>query len=446
MEINIAGAGAGKTTKLANRILYNYKNTNDFQNIYCITYTNNATDKIKEKLYEEIGFIPNRVKISTIHSFLHSEFINPYHFLIFGKHYNYISTMHLPSDPKSKMWELSKLDKSNVLHVSVISQKAKWIYVSKSNDSKELKRIRNTVKATFAKYCGAVLLDEAQDIDNDFFYILKEMNQMGIKIEIMGDPKQDLKGFGNLRKLENILPNNLRFFNECYRCPQNHLNLSNSIICEAERQNSAKNYGKIDMLFESECNVADIISKSDFDLLYISTKNERFETHEFDGSKSIFEKLMLEIKLVFKTMYSDQNEDYISREAFYYARNLLNELDKTNNCEISMSRIFKNNRLDKKSYAQIINELNKTTSGGTNKIILKSIESIKGQEGSNCFFVLTSDLAAYLFLDKIEDNKIKNRLYVALTRSLDRLTILITKEVEVKYSKELINDRLSKYF
>lgn len=47
MEINIAGAGAGKTTKLANRILYNYKNTNDFQNIYCITYTNMQLIKLK---------------------------------------------------------------------------------------------------------------------------------------------------------------------------------------------------------------------------------------------------------------------------------------------------------------------------------------------------------------------------------------------------------------
>ena len=37
-------------------------------------------------------------------------------------------------------------------------------------------------------------------------------------------------------------------------------------------------------------------------------------------------------------------------------------------------------------------------------------------------FILTTDLAAYLFGDKIEDNATKNKLYVALTRSLEKHT------------------------
>ena len=59
-------------------------------------------------------------------------------------------------------------------------------------------------------------------------------------------------------------------------------------------------------------------------------------------------------------------------------------------------------------------------------------------------FVLTTDLAPYLFLQKKEDNKTKHLLYVALTRSLKDLTIMITIEVEASYHKENIKDCFSK--
>ena len=79
------------------------------------------------------------------------------------------------------------------------------------------------------------------------------------------------------------------------------------------------------------------------------------------------------------------------------------------------------------------------------KVLVNSIDSIKGQEGKNCLFILTTDLAAYLFGEKTEDTTTKNRLYVALTRSLDKLTIFITKEVEAKYKRKNIVAFLKKY-
>ncbi len=74
--------------------------------------------------------------------------------------------------------------------------------------------------------------------------------------------------------------------------------------------------------------------------------------------------------------------------------------------------------------------------------MVNSIESIKGREGNNCLFILTGDLAKYLFGKKKTDNKTKNKLYVALTRSLENLTILITTEVEEKYGRDEINKHL----
>lgn len=75
--------------------------------------------------------------------------------------------------------------------------------------------------------------------------------------------------------------------------------------------------------------------------------------------------------------------------------------------------------------------------------VVSSIESIKGLDSENCLFILTSDLAPYLFLQKKEENKTKHLLYVALTRSLKDLTIMVTTEVEAKYHKDYIVDYFS---
>lgn len=103
-----------------------------------------------------------------------------------------------------------------------------------------------------------------------------------------------------------------------------------------------------------------------------------------------------------------------------------------------MNVTFKDEPL-RELYGRIINLLpEETDTTTTDNIIMCSIDSIKGQEGSNCLFILTTDLAAYLFGEKSNDTTTKNRLYVALTRSLDRLTIFITSQVETKYGRSFI--------
>ena len=71
-------------------------------------------------------------------------------------------------------------------------------------------------------------------------------------------------------------------------------------------------------------------------------------------------------------------------------------------------------------------------------IEVKSIEKAKGLEDENCLFILTTDLVPYLTGERKDDNKTKHLLYVALTRSLDNLTILVTKDAEEKYGREII--------
>ncbi|MGK0542837.1 UvrD-helicase domain-containing protein [Staphylococcus haemolyticus] len=53
MNITVAGAGAGKTTKMAKDVLEYSKMTDNKKYIFVITFTNSACNKIKEELKKE---------------------------------------------------------------------------------------------------------------------------------------------------------------------------------------------------------------------------------------------------------------------------------------------------------------------------------------------------------------------------------------------------------
>lgn len=445
MEINVAGAGAGKTTKMADKIIDAYDGMCDGKIIYCITFTNNAARCIEKKLIEHFMVIPKCIKVSTIHSFLYQEVIKPYYYLLYQKHFDKISSIALPSKPKYKNYKIRQLESSNILHTSVFTEKAKWILVKKSTDRKKEKDIRAMILKTFSQYCGAIFIDEAQDIDGNFVEILKKFDECEVQVEIMGDPKQDLKGFNSLRALMEGYPDKVTYIHICHRCPQNHLNISNSIIPKAEWQQSEKTFGSIKVEFEEELNVRDYILSSNFDLKYISQQNDRYATHGERETILQLESLFYELTDIIAELSENKNELSIRKLAYYYTNKLIDRYHQTQDLGKAIKDSITFIKGDKKAYAKIINALKLNEVSKNQRILVDSIERIKGQEGKNCLFILTIDLAAYLFRDKEENNKTKNKLYVALTRSLDKLTILITREVEARYGKEFICGHLSNY-
>jgi DNA polymerase III delta prime subunit len=445
MEIGVAGAGAGKTTKMADKIIDIYDGICDGKMIYCITFTNNAAKCIEKKLIEHFTIIPKRIKISTIHSFLYQEVIKPYYYLLYQKHFDIISSIALPTEPKYKNFKIRQLENSNILHTSVFTEKVKWILVKKSKDRKIEKEIRAMILKTFSQYCGIIFIDEAQDIDSNFVEILKKLDECEIRLEIMGDPKQDLKGFNSLRVLMEAYSDKVAYIHSCHRCPQNHLNLSNSIIPKTEWQQSEKTFGAIKIEFENELNVRDYILSSNFDLKYISQQNDRYTTHGKGETSLQFDSLFYEMVEIITELSENKNELYIRKLAYYYTNKLIDRYQQTQNLNKAIRDSITFIKDNKKAYAKIINALKLNEVSENQRILVDSIERIKGQEGKNCLFILTIDLAAYLFKDKEENNKTKNKLYVALTRSLDKLTILVTREVEERYGKEFICEYLSNY-
>ena len=99
-------------------------------------------------------------------------------------------------------------------------------------------------------------------------------------------------------------------------------------------------------------------------------------------------------------------------------------------------------KLSKNRYAQMVSIFQNEDDKMIDIPVVSSIEIVKGREAKRCLFVLSPDLAPYLFREKKEDNKTSHLLYVALTRSLDHITILVMKEVENKYTR----DKILKHF
>lgn len=237
----------------------------------------------------------------------------------------------------------------------------------------------------------------------------------------------------------------ITYINTCHRCPQNHLKLSNSIIPNAEWQTSEKPYGKLSFAFESDIDVSTYYEPQKFDLLYISQQNDRYNTHGNSNETLQFDSLYYELKEIITKISSNKEEIVIRKAAYYYTNKLINSYQQSLDPMKAMKIIQPLIDGDKKAYAIIINALKIVDTNSAEKICVSSIDGIKGQEGMHCLFVLTTDLAAYLFKIKVDDNKTKNKLYVALTRSLDELTILITNEVENKYGRNYITDYLSTF-
>ena len=447
MQINVAGAGAGKTTKMADLIAAEQPIPGKI--IFCVAFTNAAVQNIEEKVTAQCGRIPDHIKISTIHSFLYQEMIDPYYHFLFGRHFEKLSNIALPNDDSRKNSIISELRESNILHISKIPEYAKWVVFKKSDDRKPIKETRKKVLSIFSKYCAKIFVDEAQDIDKHMMPIFEALNDAGIEIVLYGDPKQDIRGRGYFQEMISSCKN-VVYIPECYRCPQKHLDFSNLLACEEQRQIAADSNaeGSIEIIFEST--IADIksfIDKGHFGLCYISRKTDRYNTHKVNNDR--FDSLFYQVhELVFTKCQGDRSNLEISRAAYFATESILRYYDLKGDFVAPIKQWESRGLfgfLTKKQYGRIGESLKNVNRADITTPIISSIESIKGLEADRCLFILTSDLAPYLFNSKSKDNKMRHLLYVALTRSLNHLTILIANEVEEKYSKESIRDFFNKH-
>lgn len=221
--------------------------------------------------------------------------------------------------------------------------------------------------------------------------------------------------------------------------------LSNRLVDKNEKQKSEKDSGQLSVYYESEIDCHTLIERQKYDLMYISQKQGVYETHDYKKN-NIRENLAEELEPLLFENHPTKDAQTVKKVAYYYAGKMIEKYRSTREKKDAMTLLSNWEKIDSRRYGIIINLFeDESPIKQEDKIFVKSIDYIKGMEGEKCLFILTNDLAAHLFNNNTETNKTKNKLYVALTRSLNELSIYILKEVEDKYTKKRIQDFFERY-
>jgi|SRR5690625_1011861 len=443
MNIVVAGAGAGKTTSMAQKVIerYNKITNKEDKMIFVVSYTNAAKNNIEKEIKARIGSVPKQIKVSTIHSFLLHQIIYPYHHFVYEQHFTSSSSSRLPSSNGYKNQRKKELRSINIVHVEDATRVAKNVVYGKSDDRKKNRVKRKRILKLLTSYIDSIYVDEAQDMDKYFSQVLIALDEEDIKIDLIGDPKQDLRNNGVFTKLIEER-DEVNYIGLTHRCPKKHVNLSNQYVREKERQYSNKPNGSIHYLLESETDIDHEITNN-YDLVYIYQKSGQFVTskkQELITNTNLF----LELK-IFIEKYVDIGKEHIEPYAYLLLKRIISRRKRgispqklTNHL---LSKYFK---YTDKNYARIITAIKALDDGDSNNenVLVDSIDKIKGLEGDKCLFIITKAIAPYLFKEKRERNKMLNYLYVGLTRSKNELNLLIASDVENNYGIDYLEDKL----
>ena len=439
-QVQIAGAGAGKTYGLAELICNSEIEYG--KNIYAITYTNYAKRNIEEKVLEQKGYIPDNIKISTIHTFLLNEIIYPYSSYILNKKINKASSVSLPDDKKRRNSKMSQLEKQGIVHNEKVFNIAKQIIVGNKQQTKKEKYRRSLIINHFIASIDSIYIDEAQDLDNDIVEIIKLIAINNIYIYMVGDPKQALRNTKvfldfvdevKSEKIENmkILPNN----NTTRRLPKEIVKITNLYCIDNQQQDSISDIkGNISYIYVEDDNFEKIFDdiKDKNGLIYTRKKEGEFNTKK--------ERNIMTSEL--KRILLEKREEKDDEDAFLYEKEKELEDILNSNKHLKSSFLDKYGiRLPKDEFYNLLNQNDTIT-----KYKVESIDKVKGLENKNCMFIVNDSMLKYLLKKNTERNKELNYLYVALTRTKCNLILgIYTKEDKKVIDRQLQELGIYKY-
>lgn len=428
IKIQISGAGGGKTTGLVKKIHDHYNNLNAYKKIFVITYTNYAVDQIINTYTRKYGILPKNVKIMTVHKFCIHEIIEPYYQYIFNKK-PIENIVTFEYNRKLKFYEFSNFINKGCIHTDNIFSMAKWILCGKSNFKQKQKKYCDQAFKYFISDIDSIFIDEYQDLDKNFLdIILKIIDYSHINILIVGDPKQQIMGRDYSRwfitelKKRSIVPN---YNSNCFRCGLNLLNISNKLCCDNEKQiTSNQNIALKYIFYDNLDKIIKILetNKENF-LVYMKESNQDFNTDKiiannynlkFHGVNSFEEKyIRTRIKLII------ENPEYTKKSKVKEIKKLLIKY------KIELTDILRKQLND-----LVKNDIN----NNSRSYKIYSINKVKGLEANYCFYIIDNNFLKYLKYDN-KRNMESNKIYVALTRAIKALYIVIPQNF--KYLKEL---------
>lgn len=437
IEIQIAGAGAGKTYNLSEKIIrFNADNTSH-KLIYAITYTNAAKKKISDEVVKRLGYIPDNVRIETVHSFFLNEVIYPYSHFTISEVYNNAVSYTLPKVHAYKNRKLTLLKQKRIIHSDSVFNKAK-IIIDRSNSkhgNKAKKAKVDFVNSHISAKISHIFIDEAQDLDDDALCVFKILSDHEINVYMIGDPKQAIKFPGAFRDFIRqatgteftVLSNN----NFTKRVPSDILELSNALCINEEKQISTNGKkGRVSYIKSSNNNYRSIIDhyRSLGHLIYIEEKQGSYDTH---SRSVVFLPLSLEEKLFNIAVSRDLDGSlYLASIISEITERLTNSTSKE---IISWLSKYSNLRLELEEYAELIQHLEQVSISKKSSVyVVSSIEAVKGLESEVCIFVLNQTMYDYITqnIPKAKHhNKNWNKAYVALTRSCNTLIFALDQDL-----------------
>ncbi|PKM76173.1 MAG: hypothetical protein CVU90_13800 [Firmicutes bacterium HGW-Firmicutes-15] len=411
-EVHIECAGAGKTYGIAQKIIDILDDCPEDKKIYVITYTNYAVKQIKDELIKNIRDIPDKIIIDTVHGFFLNNIIYPYSCFVKGEALNSCSVEKLPDDIKWHSKRKRNLKDSGLIHASEVPKYAKSVLIAQKRDKVGVKKRKEIAESYFASDIFCLFVDEAQDMEECFFDLMLKIICKLEHFYFVGDPFQALRvndkytWFNEeVEKQEGITP----VINAVSRrIPACIIPLCNSILPENSSLSSCnRESGSVAYVFLSELDTKvkeQLTSRNLFS--YIKMKTDVFSTaNDQVGLTHEFVEILA--------------DKYPTHDISALRRTAIHEIH-----EIGLSRYLNKQgiRLPTPEYAKLASQFNGDKDAG---IYVESIQKIKGLEDDTAYFIICNSLLEILLGIKNNYDKETNLLYVALTRTKQRLLLIV---------------------
>jgi len=437
IEVQIAGAGSGKTFGLAKTLAEKYEQSTKDKVIYALTYTNAAKNKINIELNKQLGEIPDSIKIETVHSFLLNEVVYPFSPFITGDIYNKFSIVPLPNDIRLKGYTLSRLKAANVIHadnVYAVSRKILDTLHSNNNTKAKRKKVEK-VLAILKSSIESIYVDEVQDLNLDALTVFKSLGLSDVYLYLIGDPKQAIKYPKELSSFVFNLENEgsdkvkiLKINNNTRRVPSEILELSNKFCYPEQSQVSlSETEGSLTYIESSDERFDDFLTQhiSSDSIVCIDKKNKKYSTR----SKIRFSFHPQIERKIAESNHGQDNELVVKTAYVHFFQNVNHKGGK-----FAVSKLLSEFSLDldRQEFGMLYSlaeQLLETPA----KYVVSSIDSIKGLDSNDCIIILTPNIYKYLIQDNLKEaeifNKIWKQVYVALTRTEKNLIIVLDEDI-----------------
>jgi DNA helicase-2/ATP-dependent DNA helicase PcrA len=186
-RIFVASAGSGKTTFIVDDACCAPEGRSAV-----ITYTINNTEKIREKTYNKIGFIPQNLTISTWFAFLLHHFIRPYQNCLYARRISRICFVEGQSARGSKESDIRRhyFWKEGNIYSDKVSKFA--CRVIAETNGLPLRR--------FEQIFDRLYIDESQDLRAYDLELVELLMKSSVQVTLVGDHRQATYSTNNALK------------------------------------------------------------------------------------------------------------------------------------------------------------------------------------------------------------------------------------------------------